>query len=340
MTVREDNYVEVAGHKLIAPVLPDGVKLCRPLKEYFPERDPDVWFAMSVEDQDRWIVESVFGGQCAFLGFPMPGEEVIGHHVVPRGQVKKAARAPWNVIAIMMSPDPERNIHGWFHRQEGKCKQWCIFRYDFLDRDGGLVVADENEERIPNEKLHFYAIPSPDKVIAAQEWLRMIMAEYRQLTGCMYRMGALAVAGDEYATVLGMGTVKACLAQYGIDTGVVAIPRKVLDEMYQFWDQVMDACVPPRIVDMLRKLPDNLQAEWVAKAIDKCAPLDFTKEDKRHPSIPDFIEELKEAFPPEQRPTKVSIVPLDTPVHTKEVDDVDDPGEEGIVFRGEPVNHS
>ena len=337
MKKKADEFVTVAGRKLVAPILPDGVKLCRPIEEYFPDRDPEVWFAMTVAEQDRWVVESVFGGQCAFLGLPLPGETVDGHHLVHRAPMGKPARAPWDIIAIMRSPNQERNIHGFFHPTEPGQMAWCVYRYDFLDRDGGLVVADEKEERIPNGHLHFYSLPSHDQVVAAQEWLRLSMAEYCALTDHLYRLGALTVAGDDHAVTLGFGTVKACFAQYGIDNFQTKTTRKIMDEMSEYWEKVMDARVPPRVADAVRKLPDNVHGDWIEKAVQMCAPIDFTKRDDRVPSLQDFFAELGEEFPAEKRPMKVSIVPSSTEVKSREVDDIEDIEDDGIVFRGEPV---
>lgn len=338
MALPEYEFIEVDGHKLVAPILTEGAQLCRPIEEYFPDHDPKVWFAMTVEQQDAWVVDTFFNGQCVFFGLPLPGEKVTGHHLIKRSSAKKAAYAPWNVIPLLLSPNPERSAHDWFHRPEGEGFCWAVTHYDPLDRDGGLIAYDEGGKRIPNRDLHFYSIPTPDRVKEAQEWIRLSLLAYRGLVGKMYELGALAAAGEDFASTLGTGTVKACYAQYGIDNGVVTIPRRIMDEMSEVWDRVLAALVPPRIVDMLRnRVPDTDMTTWVLKAIERCSPLDLTKTESRHPSIPDFIQELEEAFPKDRRPVKVSIVPEGTKVDTHEVESLENIEQKGIVFKGAPV---
>jgi len=335
--------VEIAGHTVVAPWL-DGFiseELSRPLKEYFPDNDPELWFSWELDEQNRWVVEKMFAGRCAFLGLPNPGEYVGCHHIIKRSIAHKAARVPWNCIPVMHSPNDNHNIHGHLHPTDGK-SGLEICHWDYWNREDGLAVLDRRDggHRIPNEKLAFYQIPSQGKADAATEWIRLCLAAYRNHIKSGYEVGALSAVGDEYAVVLGYKTVNACLSSYGMDTAPFKLGSRVVDNLPVHWDEGMDKFVALRFMDMIGKMPEEEQKALFDLAVQKCAPLDLDDpNDRRNPSLPDWMEAKKEATPEAIKSVECTVFGNGVAYEISEMtrDEID--STEGIVLRGKPIPH-
>lgn len=338
----EYDTIEIAGHTVVAPWLSGYIsdKLCRPLEEYFPEGSPELWFSWELEEQNRWVVERMFAGRCAFLGIPNPGEYVGCHHIIKRSIAHKAARVPWNCIPVMHSPNENHNIHGLLHPEGGlglEIKHW-----DFWDRENGLAVLDMRNggHRVPNDKLAFYELPSRGKSDAATEWIRLCLAAYRNHIKSGYELGALAAVGDEHAVVLGYKTVNACLNSYGMDTAPFKLGVRVVDNLPVHWDEGMDKFVALRFMDMISKMPEEKQKEFFDLAVQKCAPLDLDDpNDKRNPSVPDWMAAKKEATPQGNNPVECTVFDAGVTYEVTELTAEEISDMNKIVLKGKPIQH-
>lgn len=334
------DVVEIAGHTVVAPTLSGYISddLARPLEEYFPNNDPALWFSWTLEEQNKWVVERMFAGRCAVVGLPRPGEYVGAHHIIQRSIAHEAARVPWNAIPVMHSPDEKRNIHGLLHPDNGCGLE--IVHWDMLDPKNGLAIIDRRDggHRVPNGELEFYQMPSTDKAAAATEWIRQCLAVYRQFVQCEYQMGALAAIGEEQAVVLGHKGVKACMSEYGMDAAPFVLGAKVADELTAFWQDGKDACVTMRVMDMIRKLPEDQQKPLFDLAKEKCAPLDLDNPaDHRHPSFADWVAEKKAAAPPKNNPVKCTVFDSGVEYEETELTPEEIAGTSKLVVKGSPI---
>lgn len=336
--------VKVDGHIFVAPWLDESIatELCRPLKEYFPNNDPNLWVSWGLDKQNKWIVESLFAGRCAFAGLPMPGEYVGGHHIIKRSIGHKAACAPWNVIPVLHSPNDKRNIHGHLHPTNGIGLE--IWHYDPLDHENGLAVLDRRDggHRIPNCDLEFYSVPSKEKAAAADEYIRMCLSVFKQYVQCGYQMGVLAEVGVEHAVTLGHKTVNACLSAYGISVPPFQLGARVIDTLPAFIEEAKKYSIPLTVMDTIRKMPEEKQRQFFDLAVQRCAPLDLDDpDDRRHPSYKDWDAERKEAIPPAEKIVNCTVFDKDAKYEEEKLGarEIMKKKETKLVIQGSPVKN-
>jgi hypothetical protein len=321
------------GYTLGAPVLRRGASLSHPLEDYFPDKDPELWFSWSQEKQNKWVRDN-FDGCGVVFGTPGPSEVVETHHIKPLGMGHKE-RNNWPVlmIPVLRSFDGDRSTHSLLEAPSNQGLR--IGHWDPLDTKGGLEVLDGEGRAIEHSKLWFYDRPSHDAVQEARQWESLILKAYESYVKAMYALGPLAMVAKDHVKVLGAKSFKDWAGQHAVVSAPFNLMKRLFDNLYEYYNAAQESLVHPTIMDSVRK---TVPAEDLDEALQQmrlyCSPVEG------NPSISDFLTNMKEAYPNEGSMVKACIVPCGVEITKMEVKDIKlvmEQANGGTVFKGWPV---
>lgn len=330
--------IQWRGYTLAAPILRHGAELSHLIEDYFPNKDPELWFSWDQAKQNKWVRDN-FDGCGVVFGPPRPDEVVETHHLVPLGAGHKDMNNwPGVMIPVLRSFDGSRSTHTLLEAPSNMGMR--VAHWDPLDTEGGLEVVDGEGRALDHKDLWFYHRPSHDKVLEAREWERLMLEANKRFVEAEYALGPLAMVADEHVKLLGAKSLADWCGQHGVSVAPLRKMMRLFDSMYEHYQDAAAALVPPSVFDMVRRVvPEDDRIEVVRDMLTYCSPL------SEQPSMSDFITNVKEDYPRNVKPVKVSVVPPGVPVEKMEKEDINAVRDElppemqgGTIIKGWPVD--